>query len=255
MRKDEIRAAELIVEFIKSRDPCEKVSYIPGEDPPDAYIMLNGQAIPLEITTTEVLRKPIFGEDDVREITYEQSNRNLLKEVEVLLQEQGALIGRYVVGFSKPLSSVQFSHYRQVVIDRLVEILQSLSSSPVSSEDFVQYRDSALAWIYKINKNGSKIYYEFDNEALTDTPEFIDFIHSLLVKAIDSKLKKLSLHLKPSECILVIINSYGLAESSSIIKAASGIDRIDDFHTVVVLQGEYPIVLHSIRPDWSLSDA
>ena len=109
MRSDEIKVADLVTRFTASLEPSMDVSYSPGEDPPDAYIHFGAEILPLEITTIEVQRHPAFGDGTVREITYDQSHRRILQEIEKEVIEEKKLNGKYAISFSKPLASEQFS--------------------------------------------------------------------------------------------------------------------------------------------------
>ena len=82
MRKEEINTAELVTKYILALDPSKAVSYSEGEDPPDAYLHYDNTKIPLEITTTEIPRNPVFGEPSIRELTYEKSHENLITGIE-----------------------------------------------------------------------------------------------------------------------------------------------------------------------------
>ena len=256
MRTDEIRIAELLTYYLASRVPSNDVSYSSGEDPPDAYIHVGEVTYPLEITSTEVPRDSVFGERKVRERTYEESHRRLLKEVEEEAKGDKSLIGKYAISFSKPIASQEFSTYRSIFKEELHKLLRNLHSAPVGFDTTIEHDFSELAWIYKLSDQGSKLYEVFQDGAWTESPEFIDFFRSLINKAIDNKLEVLSKVLDPSQCILAIRNTYGLADPQTLLALRSRIaEEKPLFHSVIIVFGNHLFVLQSIRPEWIAGDA
>ena len=255
MRKDEIRAAEQILSYFGSRIPYEKTSYTPGEDPPDAYLNVGNETYALEITSTEVARQPIFGEDSIREFTYMHSHRRILKDVEREAIEAGELHGKYVVTFFKPIATNDFSSHRSFFKSRLLERLKELSSAPVGSDRTIDLDYTELAWVYKLSDKGAKLYDVFEDDATTESPEFKEFVRNLILCAIKKKFDKVLPVADPAESVLAIIDTYGLAGPQTIVHACEDLQELSWFHTVIMLHGKHTLILHSKRADWFVGDA
>jgi len=255
MREDEVQIAELISRYLSSRYPEVEVYYSPGEDPPDAYQYVGNDIYPLEITSTEVYREPIYGEGEVLERTYEISHREILRVAEKEIAEEESLIGRYAITFSKPLADHDFSSYKSLFIAKLKQVLVQLSSLPVGSDASIEHEFKDLAWVYKVSDKGSKLYEVFEDGALTESPEFLEFFCSLITRAIKTKIKKLS-GFNPTACILAIRNTYGLADMNTFVATRAKFSECNSpFHTIFVIHGELVYAISSLNSDWMLGDA
>jgi hypothetical protein len=250
MRSYEIRIADMVTRFIASKEPSMGVSFSPGENPPDAYIHLVEEILPLEITTTEVQRDPAFGDMTVREITYEESHRRLLQEIEKEAIEDKKLNGKYAISFSKPLASEQFSTYKAIFKSMLLRLIEDSIESPAGFQEALYHDYLKLAWVYKLSDKGKKLYGIFEDGALTESPEFIELVRSIIRKVIKTKIEKISRVVDPSRCILAIVNSYGLADDQAIRMACDDLVEVSVFHTVLIFNSNRLLVIHSANPAW-----
>lgn len=250
MRKEEINTAELVTKYILALDPSKAVSYSEGEDPPDAYLHYDNTKIPLEITTTEIPRNPVFGEPSIRELTYEKSHENLITGIENEARKQDILNGVYVISFQKPLASEDFSTLKKTFETLVLSILNSSSSASSGFSQSIVYDYHELAWIYKASDTGARIFPSFNDGAWTESPEFVDFYRSVITKSVSIKIEKLSPIYNSSDCILAINNSYALADLQAIKKACKNLPELAKFHSVFIIQENSPIIVHSICVDW-----
>ncbi len=255
MREEEKFVSELITKYIASLDPSQKISYSPGEDPPDSYLHYGKLDIPLEITSTEIEREPIFGKANILEITYERSHRKLLNDIERKAKKQNILKGTYVISFTKPLASENFAKIKSKFESLILNSLNKLCSEPVGFEETILHDHVSLAWVYKISENGAKLYDSYQDGALTESPEFLNYYRSVITKALNTKIEKLPTISNPIDCILAIINSYYLADHQAIHSACAMIPELKQFHTVIIINEKDVIVVHSINPEWSKDDA
>lgn len=256
MREDEIRVAELISQYLSSIYFGIEVNYLPGENPPDAYQLIGNEIYPLEITSTEVDREPIFGIGKIRERTYEASHRAILRDVQEEFIEEDNFIGKYAISFSKPLADHDFSTYRSLFIEKLKQVLFQLSSAPVGSDATVEHEYESLAWVYKLSDKGLRLYDVFQDGGWIESPEFLEFFYSLITKAIDTKIEKLSNSIDLSRYILAIRNTYRLADMNTLISTrARFADKKLPFHTVFVVHGEQVFAIKSQNSDWIVGAA
>jgi hypothetical protein len=250
MREYEIKAAQSISNFIAARESPKTVSWYPGEDPPDAYIKMDNKLLPLEITSTEVFRDPLWGQEKVLERTYEISHRDMVKEIEREAIEQEKLRGKYVITFSKPLSSKDFSTYKSVFKSLLIELLNASKISPAAFEQNVVLDDVVLASVYKSSEEGGRLYEAFEDGAWTESTEFIEFVQSVIRKAVEIKVEKLSPKVDLSESLLAIVNTYGLADDRAMKSAYEDLEGLSRFHSVFILNGNQIMVPHSVEHKW-----
>jgi hypothetical protein len=250
MREYEIKAAQSISNFITAQESPQTVSWYPGEDPPDAYLKLNSKLLPLEITSTEVFRAPFWGQGKVLERTYEITHRDMVKEIEREVIEQEKLRGKYVITFSRPLSSKNFFTYKSVFKSLLIELLNTSKTSPMGFEENVIYEDVVLASVYKSSEEGGRLYEAFEDGAWTESTEFIEFVQSVIRKAVEIKVEKLSPKVDLSKSLLAIVNTYGLADDNVIKLACENLEGLLRFHSVFILNGNQILVPHFVEHKW-----
>ena len=208
-----------------------------GQDPPDYYLELGTEAFAVEVTSTEVIREASIGEGGVREETYVASHSAFVKELESMAIESGFLRGVYILTFRHPLASIHFAQVKANVLKQLLSFLRSTQELSSSSEEVIYYDNEAVCWISKLQARPNAVYDIFEDGAWTESQEFRHLVSCILVKALSDKKHKLQKKGESLPAILLLLNTYPLANAATYCSCFQSNAENEFFHSVFLVNG------------------
>ena len=216
--------------------PCWE-SVPQGEDPPDFFLKLGPETLAVEVTSTQVWRQPDVRDAPVREETFEDTHHDIALAAEKLGLERG-LSGRYVLSFDQPVASHNFARIKSKVVLAVADaIARSQALAPPWSEDII-FGNSTLCWLFKGSEGPMKVHIFTGDTAWTESPEFLALVTEMLRRAISEKKRKLEAKDIKQPLVLLLLNTYMLAEPSHYLRGLQSVDERRAFHSIFLVHGD-----------------
>ena len=208
-----------------------------GKDPPDFYLRLAADTYAVEVTSTQVWRQPIIADTPVLEETFEATHRGIALAVERLASERG-LSGRYILSFDQPIASRDFPQTRDKLVAAIADAIEHSQSDPPAWSQDVAIDDVKLCWLFRGGDGPIKVHDTTGDDAWTESPEFLPLVSHMLRRAISEKKRKLKERAIVAPAILLLLNTYLLAEPSHYLAALSSIPDREAFHSLFLVHGD-----------------
>jgi hypothetical protein len=246
MRQDEEECKAAFQNFLAKTPDSANHEWAPGNEPPDCYLLINRTKYAVEITTA--MEQINLENKTISELTFLNTVRRFLKEIEHEAILAGILTGAYSVTF-KPIDN--FRRSKQQIKRNITSYLRSTQNNLSAPAETIIGRGHSSWEIVKRHSDrtylsGSTTDGKWRGEAYRELSTLVDRI-------LITKSEKLSAISKP--WILLIANRYPWLENSDWHSSITSLKSIDEFHTVFLTsrdRGTY--VLHSENADWSQSE-
>jgi hypothetical protein len=221
-----------------------------GQDPPDFFLSLGNETYAVEVTSTQVLRKPSIGETPVNEETYEATHRAMVNTLEDAACTR-KLKGCYVISFDQPIASVDFHEAQNHFVVEVLDAISRSQEKPVSWSEPVRQDDKTLCCLLKVGEGDIHIFEEFSDGAWTDSPEFLAFVTEIFRHVIIRKKRLLEAKRISQPSILLLLNTYGLADSKTCTSCIEKIQERDSFCAIFIVQTDGSgYIVYSKQPTW-----
>ncbi len=225
-----------------------------GQDPPDYHLEIGTDRYAVEVTSTKVLHTITPGEIKFDEETYETSIRKLVEELESKTKDEAILSGLYIVIFYNPFSNKRFSRIRKTILKDLLSFIKATQSFPATSLKTVHHNNKKVCSIFKLQGYPNKIYEVFQYVARTESPEFFKYVTEIINYAVSQKRQKLEQKGVNSPTILLLLNTYGLADPLIYRKCINHVANIKFFHSIFLVMGDASgSFLYSRNREWLLT--
>jgi hypothetical protein len=248
MREDEEFAKSRFEAYLRSRAPAETLTWRPGDEPPDYYLMLGHYEFAVEITT---LTDSISTSGGLLEMEgLDAWHKNFVKEIQNEAVLSGILSGDYNIVFG----FVGFDVYgnRKIVKKRILEVIALTKTDSEFALRDIDIDGRPVCTMFKVRGNpsvacvGGPMVSKWDVEA--DQDAFIP-----LQNAINTKMKKLS-HVSMQK-ILILRSTSILSDVELYRNFLSKLINVQYFHTVFIIGNwvkatNEQYVLYSANPEW-----
>lgn len=229
--------------------PCWK-PVTRGEDPPDFYLTLGDETFAVEVTSTPVQRQPAVGEVPVIEETYIESHREIARSLEDMARTRG-LAGHYALSFAQPVASEDFSKVKEALLLDLVKAVTRSQSEPVSWSEDMTHEGRTLCWLLKVGGGPIKVNEVFGDTGWIESPEFRALVTAILHQAIARKKQKLEAKAIPHPAILLLLNTYLLADPRTVWSCLQSVAERSAFHSIFLVQPDGTgMMIHSEYDRW-----
>ena len=224
----------------------------PGKDPPDFLLTLDNETYAVEVTSTQVLREPSIGKSSINEETYEETHREIVNLISSVAQTQG-LKGRYVISFDQPIASTNFQKVKKHFMTEVVASISRSQTLPVSWSEPVRYQDKELCHLFKVGEGDLKFFETFSTDfTQTDSHEFRTFVTEMLRNVVHRKKELIEVKGISEPVILLLLNTYGLADSEVYNSCVEQIQERDVFCAIFIIQPDGSgCMIHSKQPTWT----
>ena len=222
-----------------------------GQDPPDFFLSFDNKRYAVEVTSTEIFREPSIGESHVIEETYEDTHRKIVNSVNDIARTQG-LDGSYVITFHQPIASTDFQRVRKHLVKELLDLISRSKTEAISWPEMVRYRDRELCELFKLGEGEIRIFDAFSYDFVqTDSDEHRTFVTEILRQAVKNKKELIEKKGIIEPAILLLLNTYGLADSETYKSCIEKIQERDMFCAIFVIQPNGSgCMVHSNEPAW-----
>ena len=235
-------------EFVRGRLSYSSIcweSVAQEDEPPDYYLYLNGIKYAVEVT---VLMEKIEIGGGVRlpRSSIVASLSRLVDDVETSARYDNSLHGAYVVKFSHPITN--YKNVRGQLFNNLLAYIKATRDRGSAPEQVVYKRGSQRCTITKMHNRETYVGHIGPSGGKWEG-EIIEEICSLVRESVNSKCRKLSKLAEPK--ILLLYDSYLLADSGMYRQCVSRLSVFETFHTVFVVRySQNGFILTSVNTDW-----
>ena len=222
-----------------------------GQDPPDFFLAIEDESYAVEVTSTPIARKPTLGKRTVNEETYEKTHREIVKSIEEAAHNQ-MFKGGYVVEFDKPIASDNFDRARKQLISSALDAISRSQLAPVSWSDVVSQDDRILCHLEKVGEGEIRVFEVFSTDFVqTDSPAFTASVTEILRNVIIRKIELLKAKGISQPAILLLLNTYGLADYETFLSCIEKVEERDAFQAIFIIRPNGSgCIVHSRHPAW-----
>jgi len=223
-----------LTEKLNQRPPWTRVPR--GQDPPDFYMTIKKQNYAVEVTSTKVYRDVSIGVGQVLERTYYKTHKKLVDEIDNLAKEKGVLNGVYCVSFMRPLTSKNFTKIKNQVLEKLLNFIEQTEEDIQTPNQKIRINRRLVCTIIKVPGTCDGVYEGFTNGAWPESPEFFGTVDEIIKLALTDKKQKLGSIKEP--IILLLLNTFPLADPPVFLSCLKSIPDKDFFHSIFLVQGD-----------------
>jgi hypothetical protein len=221
-----------------------------GQDPPDFFLTIQDEAYAVVVTSTQVLRESSAGQTPVNEETFEATHHEIATALEDAARTRG-YEGSYVLSFDEPISSLELRDSRSALIAELLGAISRSQREPVSWSASVGPDNGTLCRLLKVEDGEIHVLEESSYGAWIDSPRFMAFVSEVLRHAVIRKRESLRRKQVSQPSILLLMNTYYLADLAICASCMEAVREKDAFHAIFVVQPDGSgCVVHSKQAAW-----
>ena len=213
-----------------------------NKDPPDFYLYIGDDKYAVEVTETKILKKAILDNGEVIQKTYIHSCLRLAENISSIAEKKGILKGIFAIDFYAPLSSNSFNKISDIVKSHVINYIVKTTNKLSFAKENISIDNKKVCSIKKISSESNILAPNFiGNSAWTHSPENVSFVSNMIKNAVDEKKYKLEKGGVLAPKILIIYDSYHLADEETYRMSFTNtnIENLDYYHSVfIVINGE-----------------
>jgi hypothetical protein len=220
------------------------VKWLPGDEPPDYYLITRGIKYAVEATT--IVLEVAVGQKELELQTITHSLYDLVKEVEKQGCHEGILSGTYFVILSQ--LSPGFGKIKESIKEEILSYLRHTQENDFTSMETIFENNDLKCFILKKNNISSRVEYGGGPVVAKWEPE--REACSLLQAMMEKKYEKLLKVRHPK--ILLLLNTNFSFNTSYLKNCTPELTILKKFHTVFIVgfKEEEDYVLFSKNADW-----
>ena len=198
-----------------------------GEDPPDAYLQLNGKHIAVEVTRLVQQVQNDKGEI-ISRLAHDQPAMTLSDELERQMKNDIPNDKYVFLILGAPINNI-----RRTKSELKIEILNQLKSGVVKQDLIIEKNRISISIYDGVRETGEKVISAIANR-YSDT-NLLSNTMNLLNDRITSKLKKCKVKSYEGEYWLALYNDYWVADIDSYKLAYSKLNIQHDFKKILII--------------------